>query len=183
MTHVDDNAITALTKYYSSLPGDKVLDLCGSWVSHMQKKVDMIGLGLNAYELKRNSSYSSFVQKDLNKDPTLPFEDNTFDICICTVSIDYLVHGRKIMSEVARVLKTGGSAHMAISNRCFPTKAIRRWLHSSEQERLRLVVDYFHFASPDDRIRLFKEPEIVDLVPHHRKMYADPLWVVHAELI
>ena len=141
----------------------------------------MVGLGLNLDELKRNSAYSSYVQKDLNADPTLPFENDTFDFCICTVSIDYLTHPREVVAEVARVLKTDGSAHLAISNRCFPTKAIRRWLSSSEEERLKMVVNYFNFASPAADVLLFSEPEVIDLVPDALESCQDPLWIVRAK--
>lgn len=45
VTHIDDNAIKALTKYYASeFPSDEmarselaVLDMCSSWISHYPK--------------------------------------------------------------------------------------------------------------------------------------------------
>lgn len=41
-------------------------------------------------ELSRNEQLTGFVVKDLNVDPRLPFEDNTFDVITNAVSVDYL---------------------------------------------------------------------------------------------
>lgn len=41
-------------------------------------------------ELARNSILTDFEVKDLNKDPSLPYEDNTFDVVTNAVSVDYL---------------------------------------------------------------------------------------------
>ena len=35
-----------------------------------------VALGMNEDELKENKQVTEFVVKDLNNDPTLPFEDN-----------------------------------------------------------------------------------------------------------
>ncbi|KAJ1475293.1 hypothetical protein T484DRAFT_1828937 [Baffinella frigidus] len=39
VTHIDDKAIEALTKYYASTiaPGSDILDICSSWISHFPK--------------------------------------------------------------------------------------------------------------------------------------------------
>jgi hypothetical protein len=45
VTHIDDYAINALTKYYASVfpasnsPGVVILDMCSSWVSHLHSVV------------------------------------------------------------------------------------------------------------------------------------------------
>ncbi|GKV14028.1 hypothetical protein SLEP1_g24961 [Rubroshorea leprosula] len=63
VTHIDDPAIAALTKYYSqvfppsSTPGVSMLDMCSSWVSHYPKgykQERIVGMGMNEEELKRN---------------------------------------------------------------------------------------------------------------------------------
>jgi hypothetical protein len=53
-------------------------------------------------------------------------------------------------------MNEGGTVHLVISNRRFPTKAIRMWESSSEEERLQIVGDYLHFSG-------WKDIEIVDL--------------------
>ena len=37
---------------------------------------------------------------DLNKDPSLPFPEATFDAVICAVSIDYMKRPREVLAEV-----------------------------------------------------------------------------------
>ncbi|KAK1315511.1 hypothetical protein QJS10_CPA06g01010 [Acorus calamus] len=63
VTHIDDSAIAALTKYYSKVlppsntPGVCLLDMCSSWVSHYPpgyKQDRIVGMGMNEDELKRN---------------------------------------------------------------------------------------------------------------------------------
>ncbi|XVF49025.1 hypothetical protein PTKIN_Ptkin03bG0235800 [Pterospermum kingtungense] len=63
VTHIDDPAIAALTKYYSEVfppsktPGVSILDMCSSWVSHFPKgykQERIVGMGMNEEELKGN---------------------------------------------------------------------------------------------------------------------------------
>ena len=55
-------------------------------------------------------------------DPSLPYEDNSFDVITNTVSVDYLARPLEVFREMHRCLKPGGQAIMSFSNRCFPTK-------------------------------------------------------------
>lgn len=41
-------------------------------------------------ELKRNPLLTDYTVRDLNADPTLPYEDNSFDVITNVVSVDYL---------------------------------------------------------------------------------------------
>jgi SAM-dependent methyltransferase len=128
--HIDDAAVSALTEYYAKnlKEGDDVLDICSSWVSHYPKDFKggkVVGLGMNEYELSQNPQLTDFVTKDLNEDPTFPFEDGSFDKVTCVVSIDYLNKPKGIFKEIGRVLRPGGECLISMSNRCFPTKAFQ----------------------------------------------------------
>lgn len=88
VTHIDDAAIASLTEFYSrsfpasGTPGTALLDLCSSWISHFPKNYRagrVVGLGMNAEELKRNTQLTESVVQDLNKDPRLPFEVRDFE--------------------------------------------------------------------------------------------------------
>ena len=187
VTHIDDQAISKLTQYYalSLPPKGKILDLCSSWVSHYPPKVGMgvakgdmkvIGMGMNKAELEENSILTSQVVKDLNEDPTLPAEAKDLNAATCVVSIDYLTRPVEVLKEVHERLVPGGEVHLAISNRCFPTKAIRRWLRIDEEERLRMVGDYLWFAG-------FRKIDIFTLSDGAGNgggwfSRCDPLWVV-----
>lgn len=147
--HIDDNTISALKAYYSTIiqPAHSVLDLCSSWVSHLPstlKPSTMIGYGMNKQELGRNGHLTSYFVKDLNEKPSLEeVESESIDVVICNVSVGYLVKPIKVFEEMRRALKVGGTAHMAFSNRCFPTKVIGRWMRMSDEERRRWVGGYF----------------------------------------
>ena len=129
--HIDEGAVAALTQYYRRTikPDSEILDICSSWVSHypLEFKRTMRRIsatGMNALELRANNQLSDFTPKNLNRDPTLPYEDASFDIVTCVVSIDYLISPITVLKEALRVLRPGGRVILSQSNRCFPTKAM-----------------------------------------------------------
>jgi hypothetical protein len=118
--HIDDPAVSALTDYYAEnlKEGEDVLDICSSWVSHYPKNWKggkVVGLGMNEYELSQNKQLTSYVVKDLNKEPVLPFEDESFDKITCVVSVDYLNKPLEVFKEMGRVLRPGGEGILAMS--------------------------------------------------------------------
>jgi len=147
--HIDDSAIAALKSYYGDIikPNHNILDICSSWVSHLPahlKPQTMIGYGMNKQELERNGHLTKFFVKDLNVNPSLKeVPDESADVVICNVSVDYLTQPVSVFKEMHRVLKTGGMAHMTFSNRCFPTKVIGKWMGMSDEERRKWVGGYF----------------------------------------
>ena len=72
--------------------------------------------------------------------------------------------------EVARVLRPGGRSLVAMSHRCFPTKAIRAFHVPGGGPRFRLVSLYHAHTGRFDEI------ESIDRSPPG----ADPLWIVSA---
>ena len=97
-----------------------VLDICSSWVSHYPqdwKGGNVVGLGMNEFELSKNPQLTSYDVKDLNVDPVFPYEDASFDKVTCVVSVDYLTRPKEVFKEIGRVLRPGGVAMLSISNR------------------------------------------------------------------
>ncbi len=151
VTHIDDDAIAAVSAFYGQLgpatSGD-VLDLCSSWISHLpQRPRRLVVLGMNAEELAQNPQADEVAVHDLNREPVLPFPDASFDAVVCTVSVDYLARPLEVFDDVARVLRPGGPFACTFSNRCFPTKAIRGWLASDDGFHVQLVAEYFRRSS------------------------------------
>ena len=148
VSHIDDHAIAAVGALYDELGIDgAVLDLMSSWVSHFrQAPAALTVLGMNAVELDANPQASSRLVHDLNADPVLPFDDAFFDAAVCCVSVDYLVRPIEVFREVARVVRPDGPFVCTFSNRCFPTKAIRGWLASNDEQHCALVAEYFNRA-------------------------------------
>ena len=148
VTHIDDGAIAAITQYYreSLTEGSDCLDICSSWISHLPKEKKLgrvVALGMNARELEANERATEYVLRDLNVEPILPFDDNSFDAVLNVVSVDYLNRPKEVFAEMHRVLRPGGQAIMSFSNRCFPTKAVSMWLAQGDEGRRKIVGSYF----------------------------------------
>jgi SAM-dependent methyltransferase len=145
VTHIDEGAIAAVGALYDELGiGGDVLDLMASWVSHFRAApARLTVLGMNAAELDANPAAVARVVHDLNADPRVPRPDGSFDAAVCCVSVDYLTQPVTVFTEVARVVRPGGAFVCTFSNRCFPTKAIRGWLYSSDEQRVDIVKRYF----------------------------------------
>ena len=126
-------------------------------------------MGMNESELRDNPILKEYIVQDLNTDPSIPYTD--LEASTCTVSIDYLTRPVEVLTNLRRNTKPGGSVHLAISNRCFPTKVVGRWLRISEMQRLDMVGDYLWWSG-------WRDIEIVTLV---KESGVDPLWVVRGK--
>jgi len=146
--HIDETAREMVMNTYGRFitDGMNVLDLMSSWQSHIPIRLNLdglVGFGLNEDELKRNAQLKDFRVHDLNVDPKLPFESDTFDAVVNTVSVEYLVDPLAVFREVNRILRPEGYFVITFSNRWFPTKAIKIWRELHEHERMGLVLEYF----------------------------------------
>ena len=178
VVHIDQFAIKAIGEYLSGvLPsGGVILDLMSSWRSHLPEsrpRGKVVGLGLNAVEMRENPQVDDALVHDLNANPTLPFRDDTLDAAILTVSVQYLTKPELVFGEVARALKPGARFHVIFSNRMFPTKATAIWKALSDVDRGRLVGAYFRRSGG------WEEPEAKDITPR-LGVYCDPVYVVSA---
>ena len=144
VTHIDDATIEGIVAFYRQrlTPGSDVLDLMSSWISHLPPDVDygrIAGLGMNEQELAANPRLSEHVVHDLNRDPELPYPDESFDAVLNAVSVQYLTQPLRVFASIRRVLRPGGLSIVAMSHRCFPTKAIRAFHLLGGPGRLDLV--------------------------------------------
>jgi SAM-dependent methyltransferase len=174
VTHIDDAAVAAVGALYEQLGIDgTVLDLMGSWVSHFRTTPrHLTVLGMNAAELAANLQAHATLVHDLNADPVLPFKGDSFDAAVCCVSVDYLTRPAQVFRDVARVVRPGGPFVCTFSNRCFPTKAIRGWLMTTDAQHCEIVADYFRVAGGWD------EPVVERRTPPAHR--GDPLYAVWA---
>ena len=184
--HLDDTALSMVKNTYNRFLGDdmQVLDLMGSWQSHIPRRhrlKRLVGLGLNQSELNRNRQLTESIVQDLNANPRLPYDANVFDAVLCTVSVEYLIDPLTVFDEVARVLKPGGCLVVTFSNRWFPTKAIRLWTELHEFERMGLVLEYFMQTEAFEGLHTYSMRGLPR--PHGDKyfpefIYSDPLYAV-----
>jgi SAM-dependent methyltransferase len=162
VTHIDDAAIAAVGELYAELgidgsaPGPRrVLDLMSSWVSHFRTPpAELVALGMNAAELAANPAATQRLVHDLNADPCVPLPDADVDAVVCCVSIDYLTRPIEVLTDAGRVLRPGGPLAVTFSNRCFPTKAVRGWLATDDDQHGRVVAELVR------RTGLFDEPRV-----------------------
>jgi len=178
VVHIDDAAIDAIKEFFLEVipPGAVVLDLPSSWRSHLPAELTkqrLVGLGLNAEEMADNPHLDEYVVHDVNTDPQLPFAGSLFDVVLLTVSIQYLTQPIEVFQEVNRVLKSGGLFAVIFSNRMFPTKAVAVWRAMGDDQHIKLVNSYFHYAGN------FVELEAQDRTPQADE-YTDPVYVVMA---
>jgi len=179
VTHIDDAAIAAVGELYAELGIDgsaptprRVLDLMSSWVSHFRTPpADLVVLGMNAEELAANPAATQRLVHDLNADPRLPLPDADVDAAVCCVSIDYLTRPIEVLTDVGRVLRRGGPLAVTFSDRCFPTKAVRGWLATDDDQHGRVVAELVR------RTGRFDEPRVELRTPPG---VGDPLYAVTA---
>lgn len=174
VTHIDGRAIEAVEQLYREYfpAGRRILDLMGSWVSHLPEEVNyshVTGLGMNSQELENNPRLDRYKIQNLNENPVLPFSNDEFDAAGICVSIDYLTRPVEVLRDLGRVLKPGAPVVITFSNRCFPGKVVSVWLELDDAGRMRLVEDYLREAAWSDIHGLDRSPG---------KPFSDPLYAV-----
>lgn len=150
-----------------------LLDLCASWSSHIPANLvvssgntsggrpgegespvslnRIAGLGMNAAELEANPVLTEWAVQDLNLRPNLPYANDSFDIALCQLSIDYLTQPLAVCREIARILKPEtGTVHILFSNRLFLSKAVALWTGQDDIDHAYTVASYLHFCQDDD---------------------------------
>ena len=172
VAHIDQTTIDALTSFYrEAIPaGADVLDLMSSWISHLPDDVTfgrVSGLGMNATELAHNPVLDDHLVHDLNVDPALPYPSATFDRILIAVSVQYLTRPFDVARSMLTTLKPSGEVYIAMSHRCFPTKAIAAFRQLSARERVQLVSAYLATSGFDDVRFIDRSPDV-----------GDPLWIV-----
>ena len=128
---------------------------------------------MNAEELSANPRLSEWIVHDLNRDPELPYEDESLDAVLNAVYVQYLVRPVEVFESIRRVLRPGGLSIVAMSHRCFPTKATRVFQQLGGDDRLQLVSRYYQLAGG------FEDIQRLDRSP----VGADPLWLASARRV
>jgi SAM-dependent methyltransferase len=158
VVHIDDGAIATVGRLFQDFipPHSVVLDLMSSWRSHWPQghpKKRMVGLGLNTVEMADNPDLDEYIVHNINGGPALPFEDQSFDAAVITVSVQYLTRPIETFQQVNRILRPGGIFVVTFSNRLFPTKAVSIWRNTSDRGHLELVASYMDYAGNFEDIK------------------------------
>jgi ubiquinone/menaquinone biosynthesis C-methylase UbiE len=118
-----------------------------------------------------NPALTEIVVHKVNREPRLPFADQSFDGVVMTVSVQYLVRPIETFTEVGRILRPRSPFIVTFSNRMFPTKAIALWQQSGEAQRATLVETYFARSEAFDGVEVIDRSE-AEGAP------SDPIWAV-----
>jgi ubiquinone/menaquinone biosynthesis C-methylase UbiE len=131
---------------------------------------------MNAEELAANHSLTEWVVRDLNAQPVLPYADQSMDVVLCQLSMDYLTQPVQVCREITRVLRPGGQVHILFSNRLFLSKAVAVWTGADDVDHAYLLGQYLHAAGA------LTDIAAADLSQRRRdgKIVGDPLYVVTA---
>jgi predicted DsbA family dithiol-disulfide isomerase len=184
VSHLAPESVDALKEVYRKVfgqarPGFAVLDLCSSWTSHypeesLRDAQTIAVLGMNELELQRNQLATENHVQDLNINPTLPWRDEHFDFVTLAMSVQYLTQPQKVFSEMHRVLKPGGMALVAFSNRCFIEKTVNVWAREvyDGEGHVHILRNYFLF-SPDNGWLGISSADV-------SSKEGDPVWLVTA---
>jgi SAM-dependent methyltransferase len=176
VVHIDEGAIAKVGEIYANrLPvGGVILDLMSSWRSHLPERIrpaKVVGVGLNRAEMADNPALNDVLVHNVNTNPRLPFEDESFDGAVMTVSVQYLTRPTELFADVGRVLKPDAPFIATFSNRMFPTKAVALWQGANQHQRQTVVKEYFAQSAAFEKIEAIDRSEPTD--PR-----SDPIWAV-----
>ncbi|MBF0877522.1 class I SAM-dependent methyltransferase [Gluconobacter cerevisiae] len=141
---MDMGAQTAVTALYqTALPvGGAVLELMAGALSHYPQEAQfqrVVGLGVAKAALEANPILNERIVQDLNDEPTLPFEDDSFDAVTLCDGLAYLTQPLAILMEIVRVLKPGAPLILTFSDQFHAAKAVAIWQALEPADRVRLV--------------------------------------------
>lgn len=183
--HLDEKAIKEIEALHSQLlpAHSRVLDLMSNRSSYLADSYAtgmMTGLGNNEDALNGNNRLDTYIEQDINDNIKFPFEDNSFDDAICTLSIEYVTNPFAIMKEVARVVEKGGKFIITFSDNGV-SNAISLWGQLHPFERMQLVLEYFRLTEIFIDINTFSKrgvPRPWDDKQSHEKRLSDPVYAV-----
>jgi len=155
-TQLDSVAVHEINKLYSELLSkhSKILDVQADELSYLAEDYQsglVAGIGANEKGLSNNPRLDTYQVQNLNDDVILPFETNSFDDAICSLSIETLCNPIGLIKEIARVVTADGKFIIVFSDNNPSTQTITLWPQLHPFERIQLVLEYFH------QTNLFKE--------------------------
>jgi SAM-dependent methyltransferase len=101
------------------------------------------GLSARPDELSRNSGLRHRIVADLNREPVLPFQNDSFDGAVIFFGVETLSMPDEVFEEVSRVLKPGALFLIVYSPVTDSTHSHSRWKVMEDQERLSTIVSSF----------------------------------------
>ncbi len=106
--------------------GNKIIKLTNKYCKIQNPKVLDVGCGLNneffnfkyytGVDVRDYHKGFNVVLKDLSLDPSLPFDDNTFDVVMATEFLEHVFRPDLLSKEINRVVKNDGVIIISLPN-------------------------------------------------------------------
>jgi len=91
----------------------------GSYSRELARRgFDVNGFDINSIEMDKKNKLK--IKYSIDDAKNMSFKNNTFDLAICIDIIEHIDDDEKVISEISRVLKTGGQVIISIPNKDFP---------------------------------------------------------------
>ncbi|MFP5387386.1 MAG: bifunctional 2-polyprenyl-6-hydroxyphenol methylase/3-demethylubiquinol 3-O-methyltransferase UbiG [Bacteriovoracia bacterium] len=155
---MNPHRFTFFDKFISDWQGQKVLDVgCGGgftceFMAKRGARVSGIDLSAASIETAREHARESGLNITYQKGEgeNIPFEDSSFDIVTCVDVLEHVPDLTKVLSEIHRVLRPGGTFLFDTINKTFKSKLIMIWLlENISKEIPRGTHDWKMFIPPE----------------------------------
>jgi len=184
--HVDSVAAAEIKKLYSTLlpTHSKILDVQADEFSYLANDYQsglLAGIGSNEKGMSANQKLNTYQVQNINEDVILPFETNSFDDSICSLSIETFRNPIGLIKEIARVVNTGGKFVVIFSDNNPTTQTINLWSQLHPFERIQLVLEYFNQTNLFNEINTYSKrgnPRPSDDKYFNQKRMSDPIYAV-----
>lgn len=156
-------------KFLGNIQGKKILDLgCGPgiYADILYKKGAIIkGIDFSEELVKIAKEKVPGVDFCVGDAEKLPYNDKEFDIVFSALMMGHLASWDKVLSEVNRVLKTGGIFIFSQHNPVTEKMSNKKWFFKT----FRVLNDYFNEGKI---VRDWKEKSNISKMVHYHKTYA-----------
>ena len=103
-------------EYLKEKKGGKFLELgCWDYGFKLCAPFSKEYVGVDVRDVKHPSKYK-FLKQDLEKNPKLPFEDQSFDCIIAMDVLEHLNNRHEVMEEIKRLIKKDGLIIISLPN-------------------------------------------------------------------
>lgn len=173
-------------------PTDKVLDIGGSMTQHTEIKIDTLVDIIRPEDSPYNPTKltaSKFVQLDITRQK-LPFVDKSFDVCLCTHTLEDLPNPTFVIDEMSRVARRGlivtpsmgfdmvftpiDYTNWLTGARRVPGEAHHKWFYQNDGKILKIIPKYYGILyTPDFQITDWNGPREMEYTWQSKINYSE----------
>ncbi|WP_456431108.1 methyltransferase domain-containing protein [Thermosulfuriphilus sp.] len=163
------------------LPDGPILELFSLSESFLPEGKKITGVSPSRAAVAGNPKLEKKIIQDLNQDPRLPFEGESFEAVVLNLSLPYLLDPGKIAKEVARVLKPKGVFLLTFTDRFLAPRATELWIDLHPFERMGYALEHLLATGAFKDLNTYSArgfPRPVSDVLFPERQEADPVFAV-----